>query len=436
MSAAIPLCRLLLLAVGLTVVIGCQSGASGTSARGQMPQDPLAPIAPPPTPPPGVVIPVTPVISAQPVPGVPFNPLAPPVAPGVVPANVGPVQGSPPGAQGPIVPAGVVTGRKIITTAEMLKAGTPRVKVIAIVGANNVITDEEVRQSVWQQFEELAKLQGHARQERERQLYSGALKKTIERELILDEMYAKLKKANKASLIEELKETAVQSAEQKIRDMKKHLGAKSDDDLNAFFRLRGLTLPVFRRQMEREFMAAQYVSSMMKETGRQVGLAEIREYYDKHPDEFKSTDRVRWQHLFVSFAKYATPQAAYNQAEALRQKAAGGEDLAALSRQFDQGLAGQQGGFGVGEKRGEISPKDIESTVWSLKMSQVSGLIQTPTGYHIVKVVERDYESLLPFDSKIQSKIRDKLNDAVYDQNKKKMVEDLWRKGVVRILEE
>ncbi|QJW99713.1 peptidylprolyl isomerase [Frigoriglobus tundricola] len=368
---------------------------------------------------------------SQPVPGVPFNPLAPPV----VPASGAPVPGGP-DARGPVVPAGVVVGKKIATTTEMLKSGIPRVKVIAIVGANNVITDEEIRESVWQQYEELAKLEGRARQERERQLYSAALKKTIERELILDEMYAKLKKANKASLIEELKESASQSADRHIREMKKHLGAKTDDDLNTFFRLRGLTLPVFRRQMEREFMASQYVSSLMKETGRLVGLAEIREFYDRHPDEFKSPDRVRWQHLFVSFAKYATPQAAYNQAEALRQKAAAGEDLGALSKQFDHGLAGQQGGFGAGEKRGEIAPKDIEPTVWTLKVGQVSGLIQTPTGYHIVKVVERDYESVLPCDAKVQSKIRDKLNESVYDQNKKKMVEDLWRKGVVRILDE
>ncbi|QJW99714.1 hypothetical protein [Frigoriglobus tundricola] len=49
MDAANPLCRLLLLAAGLTVVIGCKSDTSGTgSARGQIPQDPLAPIAPPP----------------------------------------------------------------------------------------------------------------------------------------------------------------------------------------------------------------------------------------------------------------------------------------------------------------------------------------------------------------------------------------------------
>jgi parvulin-like peptidyl-prolyl isomerase len=167
-----------------------------------------------------------------------------------------------------------------------------------------------------------------------------------------------------------------------------------------------------------------------------VGLTEIRDYYDKHPEEFKTPDRVKWQHLFVSFTKHPNAQAAYNHAETLRKKAAAGTDLAALSKQFDEGLAGHQKGFGVGEKRGEILPLDIEPTVWALKPGQLSGLIRTPTGYHIIKVVERDYAGVLPFDPKVQGKIRDKLNEAIFEAESKKMIDDLWRKGVVRVLED
>ena len=86
--------------------------------------------------------------------------------------------------------------------------------------------------------------------------------------------------------------------------------------------------------------------------------------------------------------------------------------------------------------RGEIQPADIESTVWALKPGQLSAVIQTPTGYHVVKVVERDFAGVLPFDAKAQGKIREKLNDALYDADAKKMIDDLWRKGVVRVLDE
>ena len=429
MEAANPLCRSLLLAVGLAAVIGCQSDAPVAKARGQLPPESLAPVAPPQTPPPA--------------PPSSFNPNAP-VSPGA-PAPSGVVPAAPGGAvPGTPVPAGgkdAVKGvgftppKAVATAAEALKNGVPRVKVVAIVGANNVITDQEVIESVWQQNDELARLDGRAREVKEKELYTAALRKTIERELILDEMYTKLKKANKGVVIDEIKEMAVQATDKQIREMKKKTGSKTDEELNTWLRVQGLTLPILRRQFERQIMSQQYVNSMLKEKGRRVGLAEIRDYYDKHPDEFKTPDRVRWQHIFVGNGNPPNPPAAFARIEAIRQKAAT-QDFGALSKQFDEGIAGKQGGFGTGTARGEVLPLDIEAAVWELKPGQMSGVLQTPTGYHLVKVIERDLAGVQPFDSKIQAKIRDKLNDAIYDAEARKMVEELWRKGVVRVLEE
>ncbi|MBN9119996.1 MAG: peptidyl-prolyl cis-trans isomerase [Planctomycetes bacterium] len=426
MEAANPLCRLLLLAFGLAAVIGCRSDA-GAKARGQMPQDPLAPVAPPPMPPPGTPATFTPIAPLTPGAPVPVQPVQ-----GTAPATAGAaVPGSPVPASAKVVNTGYAPTPKAISPAELLKNGTPRVKVIAIVGRDNVITDQEVIESVWQHNEELIRLEGHAREAKQKELYTDALRKTIERELVLDEMYAKLKKANKMQLIEEIKESAVQAADRQIREMKKKIGCKTDEELNTWLRVQGLTLAVFRRQFERTMMSQQYIGSMLKEKGRKVGLAEIRDYYDRHPEEFRSPDRVWWQHVFVSAAKHPTARAAYDHAEAIRQRAAAGTDLGALSKQFDDGVAGKQHGFGVGESRGEILPADVEPTVWALKPGGLSGVIQTPTGFHVVKVVERDYAGVTPFDAKVQSKIRDKLNDAIYDAEAKKMVDELWRKGVV-----
>ena len=82
--------------------------------------------------------------------------------------------------------------------------------------------------------------------------------------------------------------------------------------------------------------------------------------------------------------------------DAIQKRLAAGEEFAALSVQFDEGFAKRQNGFGTGEKRSSsdnkqedwVQPLDIEPTVWSLKPGQVSPVVQTPTGYHLVKVVE------------------------------------------------
>lgn len=417
MDAANPLCRCLLLAVGLVTLIGCQSDRAAQIARGQQPpRDPLAPLAPT-APPPTAALPA------------------------VSPIGGAPVMGSPVGltadAKGPIIPTGLNGPAKTaVTAADLLRSSVPRVKIVARVGENNVITDQEVIEGVYQQFRELAALDGHARSTKQKEMYNQVLRKTIERELILDEMYTKLKKANKMNIIDEVKELSTQSTDRQLRMFRNDTGAKSNEEFAAILRTQGLTVEVIRRQMERQFMAEQYISSVLKEKGRRAGLGEVREYYDKHPEEFQTSDRVKWQHLFVAVRNYPNPQAAYNQAAALAAQANAGADFAALSMKHDEGFAKQQKGFGTGEKRNEIQPADLEATVWSLKPGQVSGILQTPTGYHLVKVAERENAGVQRFDAALQNKIRDKLTRAQMETEYQKLVDELWRKGVVRVFDE
>jgi parvulin-like peptidyl-prolyl isomerase len=91
--------------------------------------------------------------------------------------------------------------------------------------------------------------------------------------------------------------------------------------------------------------------------------------------------------------------------------------------------------LGIGTERGKIQPVDVEPTVWSLRPGEVSGLIQTPAGYHVVKVVEREYAGVRPFDAKVQTEIRDKLRNQSREVEYQRMIEELWRKGPVRVIE-
>jgi parvulin-like peptidyl-prolyl isomerase len=423
MDARNPVCRFALLACALAAAPGCQSAGGGPVARGQVPQEPLGPIAPPPPPELTNAIPLAP-------------------AQGAVPAIPGaPVPGSPvpPEGKGPVVSAGYTGAVKAIpSAAEMLKNGVPRVKVVAVVGANNVITDREVLESVHKQFAadpELAALPDHERRAKVRELYTLALRRTIERELILDAMYGMLRKANKMSMVDELRERSRQRADAQLVGLKKMM-RQTDEGFDAELRALGLTRAVLRRQFEREFMAQAYLEEVLRGKARRAGLAEIRDYYDRHPEEFERPDRVKWQHIFVSLHQHRTPEEAYRHAEALRRNAADGGDFAALAKQYDEGLARMQNGFGTGELRGKIQPPDLEPTVWSLKPGQMSGVLQTATGYHIVKVVERQVAGVEPFDIAVQGKIRDKLNKGLMEAEAKKIVDDLWRKGVVRVMEE
>lgn len=419
MDAANPLCRWLL-AIGLAAAIGCHSTDTMPvpTIRGQVPE-PVAPV-----PPSG---PATPVSSGSPV--VPAAPIA---AGGIV-------QGLPV-SSGSTDPAVKTVGAfaplpTAVKAAELMKESVPQIKVVALIGASNLITDQEVIEAVRQRLGEFRDLPGAARVAKERTLYTEELRRIIERELILDDMYTKLKKQGRLTLVDEIKEFAEKAADQNLRAIRKGSGLTTDEEFQSMLRAQGLTQPVIRRQMERQLMADEYVRSAIKEKGRTPGFADIRAYYEQHPDEFKTDDKVKWLDIFISFNKHPTRQAAYQHADKVRTEAANGADFVALVKQHDNGLAIGAGGVGVGSKRGEIQPPDVERIVWSLKPGEVSNLIETPTGYHIVKVAEREYAGIRTFDVKVQNQIREKLLRQYREAEYHKLIEELWRKGAVRVIE-
>src|SRR5262249_47811262 len=306
-----------------------------------------------------------------------------------------------------------------------------------------IVTDEEVWEAVRQRMGEyLVPVDGPNGKEvirddaKEKAIYYDELRRIIERELILDEMASRLKKAKNPGVMDEVKDAAAKMADRQIREFKKMYRGKTDEEFQTILTGQGLTLPVVRRQIERQMMAEEYIRSMIKDKIKAIGLAHIRDYYDRHPDEFRAEDRVKWLDIFISFNRFPDARSAYDRALAAQQKAAAGADFLALVTEYDQGVAAQQNGEGIGQKRGEIRPADVEPTVWALRVGQVSGLIETPAGYHIVKVVERNCAGVKPFDTAVQDEVRKKLTRELMEREYKNLVEDLWRKGVVKVLVE
>jgi hypothetical protein len=270
---------------------------------------------------------------------------------------------------------------------------------------------------------------------KEKELYQVALRDLIERELLIDDFYARMKKNASKSAIEDIKEMASQTAEREIMRYRKMFGARTEQEFSDMLRADGLTLPVFRRQKEREIMAEEYVHSLMKETGRNPSFPDMRAYYDSHPEPFKIEDRVRWQDLVVSFSNHPSREAARAHAELVLKSAQSGTDFVTLIKQQEKHLSSRQNWDGIGTTRDDV-PLNVAPAVWALQPGQISGLIELPDGYHIVKVLERQYAGLRPFvDNKVQAECRDRLKRQYSDAERNKLVQELWRRTAIQVFE-
>lgn len=118
---------------------------------------------------------------------------------------------------------------------------------------------------------------------------------------------------------------------------------------------------------------------------------EIDEYYSGNPEQFASPEQVRARHILIKVdagAEEAQKAAARKRIEEVLAKAKGGTDFAALAREHSEGPSAPRGGDLGLFTRGRMVPP-FEEAAFALNPGEISGVVETRFGYHIIKVEER-----------------------------------------------
>src|SRR5262249_37611386 len=140
--------------------------------------------------------------------------------------------------------------------------------------------------------------------------------------------------------------------------------------------------------------------------------AEIAEQYElQKEDRFTEPEQVRARHILVevkSGADEKTKAAAKKKAEDLQAKAKSGADFAALAKKSsdDKATAPQGGDLGL-FPRGRMAPA-FETAAFALPVGEVSDVVETPFGYHVIKVEEHRQAGPKPLDA-VRGEIRQTL---------------------------
>ena len=128
--------------------------------------------------------------------------------------------------------------------------------------------------------------------------------------------------------------------------------------------------------------------------------AELRRYYQASLDQFRMPDRVHVRHILLKttgLAKEEVPKVKAK-AEDLLKKLKAGADFAELAKanSDDPGSAAKGGDVGWIVK-GQTVP-NFENTAFALKPKELSGVVSTEYGFHILQVLEKEPARVKPFD--------------------------------------
>ena len=170
--------------------------------------------------------------------------------------------------------------------------------------------------------------------------------------------------------------------------------------------------PEIREQMD--FFLNGFISNeyLKREIVDKISVPEfeIKSYYESHQDEFKTPEMVKARHILIKVGSISgtEKEALKAKAENILQKIKDGEDFSKLASEFSDDQATKVKGGDLGFfVRGRMV-KSFEDVAFSLKNGEVSGIVETQYGYHIIKVDERKDPSIEPFDT-AKEKINQKL---------------------------
>lgn len=169
---------------------------------------------------------------------------------------------------------------------------------------------------------------------------------------------------------------------------------KSDENAKKEFKNMGVNDEFLKYQFTRD-LASNNLQNNFKEKTK-VSDKEMNEYYEKNKEDYY-TDTIDVSHILISTQDSENKELtgeklekAKKEAQEVLDKVNAGEDFAELAKKYsaDPGSAENGGELGVYGKENNLV-KEFSDAAFKLKTGEVSGLVKTEFGYHIIKCNER-----------------------------------------------
>ena len=144
---------------------------------------------------------------------------------------------------------------------------------------------------------------------------------------------------------------------------------------------------------------------------------ETKAYYDGNPQMFKQPEQVKASHILIKVdagATEAQKAEARKKIEAVQQKIKDGGDFAELAKEYSEGPSNTRGGDLGFFRRGQMV-KPFDDAVFNMKTNEVSGIVETRFGYHIIKVYDKKSEETLAY-----ADVKEKLNQRMKQEKVEK----------------
>ena len=209
----------------------------------------------------------------------------------------------------------------------------------------------------------------------------------------------------------------------------------TEDAFKSGLTAQGLTVDQLQKQTR---MGLEITKVIETEVNSKIAVqdADVDAFYKQNLDRFKQGETVHASHILIGVqqnANAAQKQEARVAAQALLKQVRGGADFAALARERSQDAGSAPNGGDLGFfPKGQFTP-NFEAAAFSIKPGTVSGLVETPFGFHIIKVIARRPPRTVPF-AEASGDIKQFLAQGQHNAKLEQLVTQTKAKSKVEIL--
>ncbi|MBQ6632246.1 MAG: peptidylprolyl isomerase [Romboutsia sp.] len=295
-------------------------------------------------------------------------------------------------------------------------------EIVATVNGNN-ITVKQYKSTLELYKESLEAMYGTTIWDTE--VEDGVKYKDKFKEIMLDQMI------DIEAVIEQAKKDGLTPSKEEVdkafEELKKNIDA--DEDYKKKLEEKGIDDTYLRQQQEQDLTIQNYKENFEKNV--KISDEEMKKYYEEHKKDYYK-DEVKASHILISTVdengkefSEAKKKEAKKKAEEVLKKAKSGEEFSQLAKEYsdDTGSAANGGDLGYFTKGQMVEP--FEKAAFSLKVGQISDIVESQFGYHIIKVYDKIDEQL-PFDD-VKDEIKNTLIEDKYIAN----IEEISKKAKV-----
>lgn len=219
-----------------------------------------------------------------------------------------------------------------------------------------------------------------------------------------------------------------EAMESRLQSIKESNGMSDDEFAQVLFQQTGMSVSEYASFQAREESAQRVVHSEVL-SKIEVEDSEISKYYDEHQKEFMHPAGYRIAE--VVFLKGDHPSAARIKAAACLASIQDGMPFPEAAKLYSDSPSKDSGGDLGQVEYGDLN-QVIEDTVKAMEINQVSDVLETPTAYFVIKVLNKTPARLKPIDD-VKDEIRETLAQPRLQTQLKRFIEDLKQSYLVDI---